>query len=209
MKKQSVKPFFQCGVDEVGRGALAGPVIAAAVILPEQFPVSVLSQLQDSKRLSKKTRLILAQHIFQQAIVTIGQADVHEIDTLNILQASLKAMQRAIETLPRAPEKALIDGKYIPPFLKCCDAVPIIQGDTSVPSIAAASIVAKVTRDQIMSELALLYPQFGWEYNSGYPTAKHKNALKIYGTTPQHRQSFSPVRQAARRHNSMPEHNTP
>lgn len=194
IKKQSVKYFFSCGVDEVGRGALAGPVVAAAVILPECFPTDILSLLRDSKRLAKKIRLTLSQHIYQHAIVTIGQADVHEIDTLNILHASLKAMQRAVENLPFLPDEVLVDGKYVPPLR--CRTVAIIRGDDTVASISAASIVAKVKRDQIMTELALLYPHYGWESNVGYPTVKHKNALKLYGITPLHRQSFTPVRQA-------------
>jgi ribonuclease HII len=182
----------QCvaGVDEVGRGPLAGPVTAAAVRLR---PGRVPAGLNDSKVLSAKRREALFDVIMAEADVSIAHATAAEIDTINILQASLLAMRRALEGLPVAPDHALIDGNKIPKGLPYT-AEAIVKGDARALSIAAASIVAKVTRDRIMADLARQYPGYGWERNAGYPTAAHLFALTALGVTPVHRRSFAPVR---------------
>jgi len=178
------------GVDEVGRGPLAGPVIAAAVILNE--PCLIVG-LADSKTLSQKRREALAIQIRQQALAfALGRAEVEEIDKINILQASLLAMKRAIEQLPIAPHHVLVDGKYCPKTDYTMEA--IIQGDKTVPVISAASIIAKVARDQEMCEMDILYPDYGFAAHKGYPTRAHRQALQQYGVTPIHRRSFAPVR---------------
>ncbi len=178
------------GVDEVGRGPLAGPVIASAVILDEAFPIAGLA---DSKTLSEKRREALAIQIRQHAIAfALGRADVEEIDEINILQASLLAMQRAVEQLPIAPHHVLVDGKYCPQIT--CTAEAIIQGDKTVPAISAASIIAKIARDQEMREMDRLYPGYGFAAHKGYPTRAHQEALQRLGVTPIHRRTFAPVR---------------
>ncbi|MEQ9640382.1 MAG: ribonuclease HII [Alphaproteobacteria bacterium] len=179
-----------CGVDEVGRGPLAGPVVAAAVVLDPARPIAGLA---DSKTLRPARRIELAALIHRQAEVAIAAASVDEIDRLNILQASLLAMARAVAALPRAPCRALIDGKFVPARLPC-PAEAVVRGDASVPAIAAASIVAKVYRDKLMTELAAAHPGFGWEANAGYPTAQHLAALRELGPSPTHRRSFGPVK---------------
>ncbi|OSQ52477.1 ribonuclease HII [Marivita geojedonensis] len=177
------------GVDEAGRGPLAGPVIAAAVILsPGLIPEGV----QDSKQLTRRKRDGLLKLITQQAEVGIGEASVEEIDEINILRASHLAMCRAIEALPKRPDHVLIDGNMIPRDL-ALPATPIVKGDTLSLSIAAASIVAKTRRDAIMWDLAQQCPGYGWETNMGYPTKCHKEALRNLGVTPHHRRSFKPV----------------
>ncbi len=179
---------FVVGVDEVGRGPLCGPVTAAAVRLdPDNIPAG----LADSKALSEKRRLVLFDQIMASAQVSIAHATVEEIDQLNILNASLLAMQRAIDGLPHA-DFALIDGNKIPKSLTL-SAQAIIKGDAKSLSIAAASICAKVTRDAIMVDLAQQYPGYGWEVNAGYPTKQHLTALLNLGVTPVHRRSFKPV----------------
>ena len=177
------------GVDEVGRGPLAGPVTAAAVILdPRDFPEG----LNDSKQLTAKRREKLHDLLMECADVSIGHADVDEINELNILRASHLAMQRALAGLRQVPDLALIDGNMIPRGLNIpCQT--IIRGDTISVSIAAASIVAKVSRDRIMWDLAQHYPGYGWETNAGYPTKSHKEALQNLGVTPHHRRWFKPV----------------
>ncbi|MBS0124733.1 ribonuclease HII [Thetidibacter halocola] len=177
------------GVDEVGRGPLAGPVVAAAVILdPACWPEG----LADSKTLSAKRREALTEIIRAQAQVGIGEASVEEIDRLNILQATYLAMRRAIAALPVAPHYLLIDGNRLPPGLPC-PATTVVRGDSQSPSIAAASIVAKTWRDLGMKMIAQHFPGYGWETNAGYPTKCHKNALRNLGVTPHHRRSFKPV----------------
>lgn len=178
------------GVDEAGRGPLAGPVVAAAVILdPEHIPLG----LDDSKRLSKTKRQRLFDHIHEQAVaVAITQASVEEIDRLNILQASLLAMRRAVEALDPAPHACLVDGNQHPGTK--CPTRCVIKGDQLSASIAAASILAKVKRDQIMADLARKHPAYGWEQNAGYGVPKHLEALKLVGATAYHRKSFAPVR---------------
>ncbi|MGP6087679.1 ribonuclease HII [Antarctobacter jejuensis] len=178
------------GVDEVGRGPLAGPVVAAAVVLnPESIPEG----LNDSKKLSVKRRVLLEALLRQSALVGLGQATVEEIDEINILQASLLAMRRAVADLPVVPDHLLIDGNKIPAGLPC-DATPVVGGDALSPSIAAASIVAKKWRDDVMKKAAVQFPGYGWETNAGYPTKCHKSALRDLGVTPFHRRSFAPVR---------------
>ncbi|MCF1710603.1 ribonuclease HII [Tabrizicola sp. J26] len=177
------------GVDEVGRGPLAGPVVAAAVILsPDGIPPG----LNDSKRLTAKRREELNLILRQTAIFALGQASVEEIDALNILNASLLAMKRAVAALPLAAQHLLIDGNRLPPDLPC-SAEAIVGGDARCLSIAAASIIAKVERDRIMVDLAQQHPGYGWESNAGYPTADHRAALKKLGVTAAHRRSFRPV----------------
>lgn len=178
-----------CGVDEVGRGPLCGPVTAAAVILdPSRIPEG----LSDSKALTAAKRERLAIEIAQVAEVCVAHASVEEIDTLNILQASHLAMVRAIAGLPRVPDYALIDGNRLPKTLLCTGEA-VVKGDAKVLSIAAASIMAKVARDHLMVELAQQFPGYGWEKNAGYPTKDHLQALKDLGVTPVHRRSFKPV----------------
>ncbi|WP_439140475.1 ribonuclease HII [Roseicyclus sp.] len=177
------------GVDEAGRGPLAGPVTAAAVVLD---PANIPPGLNDSKMLSASRRAILFDLIQAQSSVAIGWASVGEIDALNIREASLLAMRRAVEGLPICPDTALIDGNACPKDLPC-RGVTLIKGDAKSLSIAAASIIAKVARDRLMAGLAKDHPGYGWEVNQGYPTAAHLAALQDMGVTPHHRRSFRPV----------------
>ncbi len=177
------------GIDEVGRGPLAGPVTAAAVVLD---PLRIPPGLRDSKQLTAARRQVLARQIFDCAEVSIAHATVDEIDRLNILQASLLAMERAAVELGAVWH--LIDGNRLPTALHG-RAEWIVRGDARSLSIAAASIVAKVTRDRIMVDLAQQHPGYGWEHNAGYPTPEHLAALKKLGVTPAHRRSFRPVYQ--------------
>ncbi|NBZ86679.1 ribonuclease HII [Stagnihabitans tardus] len=173
------------GVDEVGRGPLAGPVTAAAVILdPDRIPKG----LRDSKTISKAALPGIAAAIHASAQVAIAHASVEEIDALNILQAALMAMRRAVDAL--GADHVLVDGKFIP---KGLTGQALVKGDARSLSIAAASIVAKVERDRIMVDLAQQYPGYGWEKNAGYPSPAHKRALLDLGVTPFHRRSFKPV----------------
>ena len=178
------------GVDEVGRGPLAGPVVAAAVILDSQ---AIPDGLADSKLLSAPRREVLFNTILQQALaVGIGSASAIEIDRLNIRQATLLAMGRSVAALSLAPGLVLVDGND-PPALPCpCEA--IIGGDALVCSIAAASIIAKVTRDRMMARLGQRYPAYGFAGHAGYGTAKHRAAIKEHGPCPAHRYSFAPVK---------------
>jgi ribonuclease HII len=177
------------GVDEAGRGPLAGPVVAAAVILD---PACIPAGLDDSKVLSAKRRDVLCAALFEVAQVGVGIASVEEIDEINILRASHLAMCRAIEALPVSPAHVLIDGNLIPRGL-LLSAEAIVKGDARSQSIAAASIVAKTRRDAIMVDLAQQHPGYGWERNAGYPSKSHKLALQNLGVTPHHRRSFKPV----------------
>jgi ribonuclease HII len=178
-----------CGVDEVGRGPLAGPVVAAAVILPRRLPATLRKHLDDSKKVPPVRRLELHDIILDCAEVGIGRAEVSEIDAVNILQATFLAMARALETV-RA-DHALVDGNQKPPL--SCAVTCIVEGDSKSFSIAAASIVAKVTRDREMGRLAAEHPGYGWETNVGYGTPEHLAALRRLGVTPHHRRSFAPV----------------
>lgn len=188
-----------CGVDEVGRGPLAGPVTAAAVILdPDRIPPG----LNDSKALTEARRAALFPAIMATAQVSIAHASVEEIDALNILRASHLAMERAIDGLSTNPDHALIDGNLIPKGLTI-PATALVKGDARSLSIAAASIVAKVTRDRIMVDLAQQYPAYGWNVNAGYPTPAHLRALLDFGITPHHRRSFKPVHNILYQANSV------
>lgn len=180
-----------CGVDEVGRGPLAGPVVAAAVILDPGRPID---GLDDSKKLTEKRREQLFEQIRSQALAwSLGRAEIAEIDELNILWASMLAMRRAVEALTPRPRHALIDGNRVPEGLPC-SAEAIVGGDGSEPAIAAASIVAKVVRDREMVELDARYPGYGLASHKGYPTKQHIEALQRLGVTEVHRRSFGPVR---------------
>lgn len=187
-----MKPaLLVCGVDESGRGPLAGPVFAAAVILDDSRPISGLN---DSKKLSEKQRNRLALEIKQYAIDwAIAEASVQEIDSVNIFHASLLAMRRAVEKLQLRPQEVLVDGLHCPDT-----GIPsraIVQGDSSVASISAASILAKTARDAKMLLLHDTFPQYGFAAHKGYATKTHLAALKKYGATPEHRNSFRPVRE--------------
>jgi len=179
------------GVDEVGRGPLAGPVIAAAVILDETKPIEGLA---DSKVLSPSRREELAQLIRERSLCwALGRAEVEEIDRLNILQASLLAMKRAVEALSLPPELVLVDGNQAPELGFLVQTV--VRGDASIPAISAASILAKVTRDAEMCVLDACFPGYGFSKHKGYPTAAHLHALKKQGVSSIHRRSFGPVRE--------------
>lgn len=177
------------GVDEVGRGPLAGPVTAAAVILD---PARIPAGLNDSKKLTHARREALSAALHAVAHISIAHASVAEIDDLNILRASHLAMSRAIDGLPRLPDHVLIDGNQVPRGLRT-PAETIVKGDARSLSIAAASIVAKVARDHLMVILAQQHPGYGWETNAGYGTTAHLNALLNLGVTPHHRRSFAPI----------------
>lgn len=183
-------PIRIAGVDEVGRGPLAGPVTAAAVVLDMS---RIPEGLNDSKKLTAKRRAALAEQLAEAAEVSIVHVSVEEIDLLNILHASMAAMSRAVAGLSTPPDHVLVDGNRLPPDL-ACPATPVVGGDARSLSIAAASIVAKVGRDAVMESLAQQYPGYGWDRNAGYPTAQHKQALLDLGVTPHHRRSFAPVR---------------
>jgi len=178
------------GVDEVGRGPLAGDVVAAAVILDPARPIA---GLRDSKKLSARRREELALQIREQSLAwSIARATVAEIDEINILQASLLAMHRAVQGLTPQPGYVLVDGNRLPRW--DYPSAPVVKGDDRVPAIAAASILAKVQRDSELVELEQLYPGYGFASHKGYPTPLHLQALKTLGVTPAHRRSFAPVR---------------
>lgn len=177
------------GVDEVGRGSLAGPVTAAAVILD---PLNIPDNLNDSKVLSSKKREKLFEELKSSCIFSVAHVSPEEIDKLNILQASLLAMVNAVTNLKVKPKHILIDGNTVPDRL-VGRATAIVKGDRKVLSIAAASIIAKVTRDKLMHDLGSEFSVYGWAKNAGYPTKCHMNAIVKYGVTPHHRRSFKPV----------------
>lgn len=178
------------GVDEVGRGPLAGPVVAAAVILNYQDPIE---GLKDSKKLTERRREILAIQIRERALCwSLGRAEVEEIDRINILQASLLAMKRAVEGLKVSPDLAMIDGRHCPQL--SCAAEAVVKGDSLIPAISAASIIAKVARDHEMAELDIQYPGYGFASHKGYPSKAHLAALETLGIAPVHRRSYAPVR---------------
>jgi ribonuclease HII len=181
--------MLSCGVDEAGRGPLAGPVFAAAVILD---PGKRIRGLRDSKVLVSERREVLAEEIRAKAIAwAIASADVQEIDTINILQATLLAMRRAVEALPVVPNEAIVDGNQSPRL--ACPVHTIVKGDRDVASISAASILAKTARDALMRELDGVYPVYGFAHNKGYGTPDHLVALDRFGPCPIHRRSFAPV----------------
>lgn len=180
------------GVDEVGRGPLVGAVVTAAVILD---PANPIAGLNDSKKLSEKKRLLLVDEIKAKALSwSLGRAEVHEIDALNILHATMLAMERAVAGLHIQPEWVLIDGNRIPDGLKG-RATAVVKGDSLVPEISAASILAKVARDAEMTALHQLHPQYNFAGHKGYPTAEHLAAIQQYGILAEHRRSFRPVRE--------------
>ncbi len=183
-------PGLVAGVDEAGRGPLAGPVVAAAVILDELHPIKGLA---DSKKLGPRTRERLFDEIRAKALCcSIAQASVEEIDALNILQATLLAMRRAVDGLRLRPHKVLVDGNRLPVLSMRSEA--IVKGDARVKAIAAASILAKVQRDRLCAALHVQHPQYGFDGHKGYPTPAHLAALREHGACPQHRRSFAPVR---------------
>ena len=185
-------PGLLAGVDEAGRGPLAGPVVAAAVILDWDRPIEGLA---DSKILTGKTRDRLFDEIHAKSLCfCIAQASVQEIDELNILQATMLAMRRAVEGLRLIPQKVLIDGNRIP--VMKFPAEPIVKGDAKIKEISAASILAKVHRDRICQQLHEAYPDYGFDIHKGYPTVAHLKALQRFGPCPEHRRSFGPVRRA-------------
>ncbi len=179
--------YIEAGLDEVGRGCLAGPVVAAAVVLPKDF---TLPALRDSKQLNAQKRTELEVIIKENALAwTIAECSALEIDQWNILQASIQAMHRALDTLPIVPELLLVDGNKFKPY----NYIPyycIIKGDDKYLSIAAASVLAKNYRDALMTDLACLHPEYGWETNMGYPTKMHKRAIAMHGLTAHHRLTF-------------------
>jgi ribonuclease HII len=183
---------FNCiaGVDEVGRGPWAGPVVAAAVVLD---PRNIPEGMKDSKKISPKKREQLYGEIMETSLVGVGSASVEEIDTVNIRQATFLAMCRALKDLPTKPDFAFVDGRDIPAGITI-PAEAVIKGDNKVLSVSAASIVAKVTRDNFMAELAEKHPHFAWEKNAGYGTKAHQEGLSIHGITPHHRKSFAPIK---------------
>lgn len=188
------KPGLVAGVDEAGRGPLAGPVVAAAVILDDLNPIE---GLDDSKKLTAKRREKLFDDIMAKALcVSVAQASVEEIDSINILQATMLAMQRAVLGLRLPPVKVLIDGNRVPVLPMLAEA--IVGGDAKVEAISAASILAKVTRDRWCEQIDNQYPQYGFAKHKGYGTAQHLAALQKHGTVPLHRMSFAPVRAYAK-----------
>ena len=184
------------GIDEAGRGPLAGPVVAGAVVFPElKIPSELAALIDDSKKLSPKKREAVFEALYASgALIGVGMASAAEIDEVNILQATFLAMRRALDNVGIKADLALVDGNRDPKLY--CPAVTVIKGDGLSLSIAAASIVAKVTRDRIMANLALQYPEYGWDKNAAYGTKEHLEALAKYGPTPEHRRSFAPVKVA-------------
>ena len=182
-----------CGIDEAGRGPWAGPVIAGAVILDHaKLTYSLIDSLDDSKKLKPSRREELFEELKLCACIGIGQSDVIEIDKINILKATLLAMTRAVNNLSISADFALVDGNAKPelPFQSEC----IVRGDSLCLTIAAASIIAKVTRDRIMVNLARAYPEYGWEKNVGYGTRQHRKAIETHGVTTEHRRSYAPIK---------------
>ena len=178
----------EAGCDEAGRGCLAGPVFAAAVILPPDFENPLLN---DSKQLTEKQRYALRPVIEEQALAwAVGIVDNEEIDRINILKASILAMHKALDDLKIRPEHILVDGNRFYPYHDIPHTT-VVKGDATYMSIAAASVLAKTYRDDFMNRIALEYPQYGWLENKGYPTAAHRDAIRMYGTTPYHRMSFN------------------
>lgn len=189
-------PRLSAGIDEVGRGPLAGPVVAAAVILDPDNPID---DLADSKALTESRREALYDQIQQRALsVSVAEASVEEIDEINILQASMLAMQRAVMNLAVTPALSLVDGNRVP-FLPM-PAVPFVKGDQRIPAISAASIIAKVHRDRMMTDLGRSFPDYGFERHKGYPTSAHLAALSRFGVLPWHRRSYAPVQRVLAAH---------
>lgn len=187
LKSYYNKDVIEAGLDEVGRGCLAGPVVAAAVILPQDYHHPLLN---DSKQLTKKQRELLEQEIRKEAISwAIARVENQEIDRINILKASFLAMHKAVDQLLVKPEHLLVDGNRFVPY-PMLPHTCIVKGDSHYLSIAAASILAKTFRDELMTNLAMDYPYYGWEHNAGYPTMKHRQAIHEHGSCVYHRMSF-------------------
>jgi ribonuclease HII len=186
------------GVDEVGRGPWAGPVVTAAVILRPELPTDLQGQIQDSKALSQVRREAIAALLPAYAAIGIGSASVAEIDRINVLAATMLAMRRAVAALQYEPAAVLIDGNRLPALP--CPAETVVKGDARSLSIAAASIIAKVLRDRLMARLAVRYPAYGWERNAGYGTKAHQAGLAVAGVSPHHRRSFAPIRARLSQH---------
>ncbi len=181
-----------CGLDEVGRGPLSGPVVAACVIIPaKKRTLSFVSEITDSKKISAKKRNELYDYIVTHFPYAISEISPREIDDINILQASLKAMKEAHDKLGNI-DHALVDGNKAPALSS--NTITVVKGDSKSKTIAAASIIAKVHRDRVMLELSKKHPHYGWESNSGYPTKQHREAIETHGITPHHRKSFAPVK---------------
>lgn len=179
------------GVDEAGRGPLCGPVVAAAVIFPRRdMKIPVI--IRDSKQMTPRARAAAYEWITQNTVWAVGQCGPTEIDELNILWASMRAMERAVEGLKTRPDFCLVDGNRVPAGLH---GAPVVKGDAKSLSIAAASIIAKETRDRIMADLARRYPQYGWDKNAGYPTPSHLQAIEKYGINDCYRKSFGPIKE--------------
>lgn len=186
-----------CGIDEVGRGPLAGPVIASCVYIPHEVRrKDWVLEIQDSKQLTKVKRETLYEKIKRNCIFGIGIVEVEEIDRINIFQATMRAMQNAYAVIDTKMDHALIDGNKCPDLP--CSTTPIVKGDTISISIAAASIIAKVSRDRLMADLAIKHPYYGWESNAGYGAKKHIEAIHANGVTEHHRRSFEPVKSLLR-----------
>lgn len=196
---EDAAPGIVCGVDEVGRGPWAGPLVAAAVVLDR---TAIPEGIRDSKTLTKKRLAVIAALIRETAVIGIGEVDVPELDRIGLTDANDLAMVRAVAALSVRPALALTDGRRVPKGL-CCPATPIIKGDGKSLSIAAASIVAKVYRDDLMRLLALRHPGYGWETNAGYGTRAHGEALKNLGITCEHRRCFAPVRKTLDEQNAI------
>lgn len=187
LQKYFLKNLLEAGTDEAGRGCLAGPVVAAAVILPDDFEHPLLN---DSKQLTEKQRQLLRPFIEKNALAYgVSYIDEQKIDEINILQASIKAMHSAIETLSITPEHIIVDGNKFKPFKKIPHKT-IVKGDAKFMSIAAASILAKTYRDEFMQKIALEFPKYCWKQNKGYPTKQHREAIRNFGITPYHRKTF-------------------
>ena len=182
---------FIAGCDEAGRGPLCGPVVAAAVIFPNR-EIEIPVVIRDSKKMSAAQRAVAYDWITKNTIWATGQCTPAEIDELNILWASMRAMERAVASLSRVPDVCLVDGNRVPKNLR---GRAIIKGDAKSLSIAAASIVAKETRDKIMRDLSVQFPEYGWDRNAGYPTAQHLTAIEKYGITKYHRKTFGPIKE--------------
>ena len=188
LKSSYTSDLVEAGCDEVGRGCLAGPVVAAAVILPKTFTHDFLT---DSKQLSAQQRVHLTEEIKRQALAfAVSEVDNQQIDEINILNASFMAMHRALDALPLRPELILVDGNRFQPYPFIAHQC-VIKGDQQYFSIAAASVLAKTHRDNLMRQLALKYPEYGWERNVGYPTSAHREAILKHGITKWHRRSFA------------------
>ncbi len=182
---------FVAGVDEAGRGPLCGPVVAAAVIFPNR-DIEIPVVIRDSKQMTPHARAVAYDWITKNTVWAVGQCSPTEIDELNILWASMLAMTRAVKKLSQAPQFCLIDGNRVPRDL---NGAPVVRGDAKSLSIAAASIIAKETRDKIMHDLAAKYPEYGWDKNAGYPTPEHLQAIEKYGINEHYRKSFGPIKE--------------